>query len=403
MQNKCRRAHQKSRNGCRSCKRRKVKCDEAKPSCFYCAKHSIDCQYPTIILGSLAPQHTTESNVSTPQPQSASIIFSTPSIPPSVPPGPNWSTRDLELLHFYTVSTCFTISNLSHSQQIWQQAIPQLAFSHPILLRSLLAVSALHLGRSSPDREHEFRLEASEYYGFAVQEFRAAISQVKEDNCHAAFGCAVFIFIYAWASSHGKCRVFINSEPHADDDRFAVEWVRLLRGATKSTSGISYDTMVNGPLGKLFFLWDADALPDVDSCAEDVAKLDALAQLWIPRPETLSVSETKALGETLSLLRETYVAMSTMGDRVDTASACLSWPIRASDLYLDLVAKQSPQALILLAHYSLLLNMCGDLWWLHGMSRKLLQEVHRALPEKWRHWIQWPLHELVTSEFRYQS
>ncbi|PVH86717.1 hypothetical protein DL98DRAFT_510753 [Cadophora sp. DSE1049] len=401
MQNKRRRAHRKSRNGCRSCKQRKVKCDEAQPSCSFCTKHCIDCQYPIITSGSLATQHTAESNVSVPR--SASAILSTPVIPASYPAGHNWSTRDLELLHFYTTSTCFTISNLPHSQQLWQQAIPQLAFSHPILLRSLLAVSALHLIRSSPDREYEFRLEASEHYGFAVQEFRAAISQVTEGNCHAAFGCAVFIFIYAWASSHGRCKVFLSSEPHTDDDGSAVEWVRVLRGATKSTVGISYDTMVGGPLGKLFFLWDADALSVADSCAEDIAKLDALATLWIPRPETLSVDETKALDETLSLLRETYVAMATMGDRIDTASACLSWPIRASDLYLDLVAKQSPQALVLLAHYSLLLNMCGDLWWLHGMSRKLLQEVHKALPEKWRHWIQWPLHELVTCEFRYQS
>ncbi|KAH7377418.1 hypothetical protein BKA64DRAFT_688111 [Cadophora sp. MPI-SDFR-AT-0126] len=403
MQNKSRRTHRKSRNGCGSCKKRKTKCDEAQPSCFYCTKHGIDCQYPTT-LGSLAPRHTAESNVSTPQPQSASTILSNPGIPPSVPPGLNWRTRDLELLHFYTTSTCFTISNLPHSQQLWQQAVPQLAFSHPILLRSLLAVSALHLARSSPDREHEFRLEASEHHGFAVQEFRAAISQVTEENCHATFACAVFIFIYAWASSHSKCTVFLNSEPRADDDGPAGEWVKLLRGAT-GPIGISYDIMLGGPLGRLFFLWDvdADALFDLNSCAEDVSKLDALAQLWIPRPDTLSVNETNALDETLSLLRETYVAMSIAGDRVDKVSACLSWPIRASDLYLDLVAKQSPQALVLLAHYSLLLNMCGDLWWLQGMSRKLLQEVHRALSEKWRHWIQWPLHELVTSEFRYQS
>lgn len=40
-----RKGHRKSRNGCISCKRRKVKCDEAIPKCRGCVRLELDCMY----------------------------------------------------------------------------------------------------------------------------------------------------------------------------------------------------------------------------------------------------------------------------------------------------------------------------------------------------------------------
>lgn len=38
--------HKKSRTGCARCKQRRVKCDEARPSCGGCSRHLVDCVYP---------------------------------------------------------------------------------------------------------------------------------------------------------------------------------------------------------------------------------------------------------------------------------------------------------------------------------------------------------------------
>ncbi|CRK28136.1 hypothetical protein BN1708_004572 [Verticillium longisporum] len=40
-----RRSHPKSRTGCRTCKKRKIKCDEHKPSCGNCIKHAVACDF----------------------------------------------------------------------------------------------------------------------------------------------------------------------------------------------------------------------------------------------------------------------------------------------------------------------------------------------------------------------
>jgi hypothetical protein len=37
-----------SKGGCKECKRRKIKCNEAKPSCWQCQRLSKLCQYPPI-------------------------------------------------------------------------------------------------------------------------------------------------------------------------------------------------------------------------------------------------------------------------------------------------------------------------------------------------------------------
>ncbi|KAK2602812.1 hypothetical protein N8I77_009317 [Diaporthe amygdali] len=39
--------HKKSRMGCLRCKARRVKCDEARPSCSGCSRHLVDCVYPS--------------------------------------------------------------------------------------------------------------------------------------------------------------------------------------------------------------------------------------------------------------------------------------------------------------------------------------------------------------------
>ncbi|KAL4860616.1 hypothetical protein BDV12DRAFT_204856 [Aspergillus spectabilis] len=45
--NRVKRPHTKSRRGCFSCKSRRIKCQETKPSCANCIHKDFDCVYPT--------------------------------------------------------------------------------------------------------------------------------------------------------------------------------------------------------------------------------------------------------------------------------------------------------------------------------------------------------------------
>ncbi|RWA04728.1 hypothetical protein EKO27_g10380 [Xylaria grammica] len=43
-----RRGHTKSRRGCYNCKRRRIKCQETRPSCGHCVKTGLKCEYPLV-------------------------------------------------------------------------------------------------------------------------------------------------------------------------------------------------------------------------------------------------------------------------------------------------------------------------------------------------------------------
>ena len=50
-----RKGHKKSRRGCYSCKRRKIKCSELKPHCENCVKAGISCEYPKTAEYAIVP------------------------------------------------------------------------------------------------------------------------------------------------------------------------------------------------------------------------------------------------------------------------------------------------------------------------------------------------------------
>ncbi|KAI1294028.1 C6 zinc finger protein [Xylaria venustula] len=52
-----RRGHTKSRRGCYNCKRRRIKCQETRPSCGHCVKTGLKCEYPLVPQITHQPQH----------------------------------------------------------------------------------------------------------------------------------------------------------------------------------------------------------------------------------------------------------------------------------------------------------------------------------------------------------
>ncbi|KAL6450683.1 LYS14 Lysine biosynthesis regulatory protein LYS14 [Candida maltosa Xu316] len=69
-----------SRGGCQECRRRKIKCDEAKPYCYNCTRLSKNCSYPT------KPKYKFE------EPKVVSLPIESPLPPPTIPPPPPTTT-----------------------------------------------------------------------------------------------------------------------------------------------------------------------------------------------------------------------------------------------------------------------------------------------------------------------
>lgn len=224
------------------------------------------------------------------------------------------------------------------------------------------------------------------------------MSCITPQNCDACFAFSTFILIHAWASSDRRGDLFFRKSSDNIDGDGTVEWLSLLRGVN-SLLRYHYNWILQGPLRTLLYPGDQNVTV-VETSLEDSAKFVTLERSWDAASTTFGVGEVDSLNKTLDCLKEIYGVMSSPDISLDTAAAVLSWPVRVPETYFQMLNSRHPQALILLAHYCLLLNKIDNYWWMRGVSRHLLQTVHGTLGKKWESWIAWPLQDLVLSEFR---
>ncbi|KAL5352357.1 hypothetical protein ACLOAV_002304 [Pseudogymnoascus australis] len=334
---------------------------------------------------------------------------------------------DLELLHHYTVSTCFTISDL----RCWQTAVPSIAVAYPFLMRNILATAARHLAYLRPDQRDRYIATADKHHHLGLTGYREALTEITPENCHACAAYTLMLNVYAWTSFHGSGSFFLPDLDSGDSSPNKVELITILRGGNAVMSVARHWVLV-GPLSAVYVPWvnwDKDPsisrLPSVQSLLsrpedsspilphEDDARLERLAALWAPAssdlpsppgshggapsgPAPLTPELRQVLFEVLFMLRRIFV-ISVADNGIEAQAATLSWSIIVSDSYIAAVQQRNPAALVLLAHYCILLKRSGERWWIEGKAEELLGKIKRILEasgEGWMQWIEWPMREV---------
>ncbi|KAF2436700.1 hypothetical protein EJ08DRAFT_578369 [Tothia fuscella] len=136
-----RKGHTKSRKGCFSCKRRKIKCQETRPCCTNCKKAEISCEYPK-------PGPFQNQSQQQQQPKESNII-SLPSPRPSLQSTPTiFSMTDMKLFHHFLSHAYPTLP--VGADAIWTLQMPSFAHEYEYLMRSMLALSASNLSLTTP-------------------------------------------------------------------------------------------------------------------------------------------------------------------------------------------------------------------------------------------------------------
>jgi hypothetical protein len=296
--------------------------------------------------------------------------------------------NDFELLHFYTAHTSVTVSTIPERQAIWQHVIPPMAFTHHFLLYGLLAFSALHLARVQPERKVSLFAQASSYHEIGLRLFRVAILDINRQNCDACFAYASILVVYTWASSDQTGDLFFS----AAGGSINTGWAPLLRGV-HSLISVTGDWIATGALGVMLYPFSMDLKLAIQANAEVSAKLTALRTLWSSPNTKFSPADVKALKETLALLHEAHGLMISSSEQcpVDLISIVLAWPIRLPEAFLIMVNQQIPEALVVLAHYSLLLSKVEHVWFIQGMRSHLLRMIQDRVGVEWESWILWLL------------
>ncbi|CAI6087828.1 unnamed protein product [Clonostachys chloroleuca] len=130
-----RRGHFKSRLGCHSCKRRRVKCDEVHPVCSGCRRLDLRCEYPSTVAGI---SHATRA-------------LSMASSPAIQAPLASLTLQDLRFYHQFLTVARPTIP--LKSEDLWMQCAA-MSHEYDFLAHAVLGLGAAHITQSTPGLDY---------------------------------------------------------------------------------------------------------------------------------------------------------------------------------------------------------------------------------------------------------
>jgi len=372
--------------------------------CQNCTRREIECNFSRVAEDRSSTARETESRHSSEsRDHSQDLSQSYPetvTTPPPVPAVaidpfllPNLeSTRrttdlaigDFELLHHFSTVTYATLADACASvdnRELWQVHAVRLGFKHGFLLRAILTVAALHLRYLYPLRSAHYELMASTHQNFALETARDALTSVDENNCHAIFTFSCLIVIMTSASLRKQAGI----EAHQE----ILEWFFLLRGCN-SVLQLHWDTLRNSFLYPLL-----DEVHQTETKAthsiKDADRIMELLKTCCYSGLTGDPEASKAYAMTVYELMKTFSQVSVLRDRGQgLILSCCIWPNTIPQKYLELLAGQEPQALVILAHYAVLLHWADNEWFMRGMARYLLDTIKSSVGEEWQGALQWP-------------
>ncbi|KAF2002450.1 hypothetical protein P154DRAFT_618522 [Amniculicola lignicola CBS 123094] len=369
-----RRSHRKSRNGCASCKRRRIKCDETKPQCSNCTKHAVSCDYPSPVSQSPMPTQLSPASSTT--------------VSGDELRGVEWGPITAELMHHWSTSTSCTLSEEPTLQTFMQVTVPHIAFGHEHVLHMILAISALHLSRLRPDQERFYTEHGERHYQAGVTKAIPALSDLNEENCHSVFMFAALYNVCTLAKGpkKGEYLVFSDSGPAALQI--------LFQGILSVLSRYSV-AVLDGPLAPLVrpgVIAAARTRNELPSQEEDLLEYlsDRICQMNDSK-EDQQIQD--AAMEHLKLLFSSCYGIDGQKRRVEMQDIGVWW-YRCTFGLTALLQKSNHSALAIVAHACIVLNEISEHWIMRGWIPHLLGGIYERMPLEYRCWIDEPLQQI---------
>ncbi|KAJ5536360.1 hypothetical protein N7513_009546 [Penicillium frequentans] len=375
-----RRAHKKSRAGCLTCKKRRVKtnklsramqlrpiqCDEERPNCQRCKARGIECGYSS--ESDDAGNDTKKLIASTPNATISSLAIEdiTKSIQTTLSLDPDWSPYALmnknsdhplstvAFQHFVKSSTDTVV--VPAIRNVMRTDMIRVAFTSAHLMYTILGVGMLHYNRYSPNKERS--VAESYLWQHAITLYQKALSsKIRPENVDALLSTCMLMGIMticpekfeptdSWTGSHELARITKRIENHSDA-RISISFYQYLGEAFKE---------VDETGDKIFKQDEAKGREGLDPLLADLCGID--------EESTETTSVYYAPLNFLSRLMK-------LEFNGPNAAHCASFMGRLECDFLALLRKRDPPALMILAYWMGHMCLLSE-WqpWIEGRIRK---------------------------------
>ncbi|KAH8689243.1 hypothetical protein GQ44DRAFT_833138 [Phaeosphaeriaceae sp. PMI808] len=404
-----RRPHKKSKLGCQECKRRHVKCDEARPNCTNCLAVSRTCMYQSSSSSTTRSSLSTaaDSTVTTPVTIPPSLVssgllsdVSTPSLStastfrpgstttPSVQYGALCSPLNMHHMELFSQFILDTGPSVYEGGSIDHEsfrAIMPAALSAPYAMYQMLALSALHLSHIRTAQASRYREEATFLQTEALSLFNDSLAEITTDSC------APMLLFSSLLSLHTLEEAVTASETDAGGflDRF-VTYLDLHRGVRAVTSEswqLLLHSNISSTLSRAERALNTASLQSHEQATFVADRLHILLNDADMGPES-----EQACREAVESLQLVYQSASSIGETSPESDPGViwAWPILLSGVFTKLLMKRRPEALIILCYYAVLLHRRRHIWLVRNAGQMLISEITRFLGTYWLDWLDWP-------------
>ncbi|ESZ89894.1 hypothetical protein SBOR_9719 [Sclerotinia borealis F-4128] len=254
------------------------------------------------------------------------------------------------------------------------------AFVTPFLMYELLAYSALHISIIRPDQFQFYHDESRMLQQQSLKLFNDSVQEVNDENLIPSF-------LYSGILGH---HTFVDTFSVADSDlnQFIdklVQAIKLMRGVRVCFTGW-WEVLEKSEIRGLMQHGDGH-VEHTDEYVKHFLELQAK----LPGIPGIDHVELEALQEAVRQLKWVHVSsLFNLGNGNLGPTMVTSWPITLSLEYSELLLKRRPGALVVLAYFSVLLNLSRKHWAVGSAGKFLLDVVGTCLGKDWDTWLEWP-------------
>lgn len=363
------RPHNKSRLGCRQCKKRHIKCDQNAPCCGSCTKKGLECDYKEYAA---VKQHAPLRIVLHPK----SIAQQTP-----VPNGSqSFSVNDMLLMHHYSVHTCKTIAAVNDPAYhvFWQTRVPALSYHFPFLMHAMLSITAAH--RSLFD-------VARHQYGKAIVTFNEATKAPPqtEEHVQAIFCYSIIVMGITWALECTNCPT------HIDPVMGANDLFGIVRTASVMLQTLPPE-LTNVAITN--HMWHIRCEPAPFPLPEHVdLAVSSLENAVLIQQELYTADETAALQDTCQHLRWLFSIVTT---RPSSSLFFVRWANKLSPKYLEMLGRHEYAAMAIFTFWCAPIHHSPSPWFVGDWPRQVVLRVaERLRGTLWESAVEWSLSEVL--------
>lgn len=363
------------------------KCDGHRPVCLNCSGAETRCSFldkdePYIVPVFSSGQSPTavSGNTSAPKNWSGRAANNQELVAPYI----------VNLTHLALFKNLSSKSFLSLQEPGYFDIIPiaiyaDKALKTSYLMHQVLATSALHLSIISPESRIYYREYATGLQSNALMLFNQnnPVLEVTKTNCVDVVLFSSLVGVHFLCDTlhfrRGSLQEFIDAFTHC---------LTVYRGVRTIVSQ-GYDLLQETEL------WDSlrpakVAMPPTGEHGSECNELRFLISALTEGP-----AARDAYREAVYHLQQLFDTQHrAFGDKAKMPVG-LAWPTVVSSTYVDLLRQRQPEALVILAHYAVLLHRGRDLWLIGDGGQFLIESICASLGSDWQEWLKVPTEALL--------